>query len=111
LALRSAVPTTLVYEPTDGWPQPVEFAAYFVASEAMANIAKHSAASTAEIRVTASAGLAAIELRDDGRGGAAIDLGSGLRGLADRVEALGGRLQVASPVGVGTSITAKIPLK
>jgi signal transduction histidine kinase len=111
LALRSAVPTTLVYKPTDRWPQPVEFAAYFVASEALANIAKHAAASTVEIRVTASAELAAIELRDDGRGGAATDLGSGLRGLADRVEALGGRLLVSSPAGEGTSITAEIPLR
>ena len=86
------MPATLTNELTGRLPEPVEFAAYFVASEALTNVAKHAGASRVSIRVAASPDLAVVEISDDGIGGASTDLGSGLRGLADRVEALGGRL-------------------
>jgi signal transduction histidine kinase len=84
-------------------------AAYCVASEAGANAAKHSHAS--EVRLAASRGgpLLVLEVSDDGIGGAGAGGGSGLRGLADRVEALGGRLTVSSPPGRGTTVRAEIP--
>ncbi len=109
LVLRSAVPTTLSVDPGERLPQPVEFAAYFVASEALANVAKYARASTAAVRVRRIGRNAAVEIADDGVGGADPTRGSGLRGLSDRVEALGGRLQVVSPVGGGTVVTAELP--
>jgi len=109
LVARSTVPTTLTYECEGRLPEPVEVAAYFVASEALANIAKYARASTATIRVSRDAGSAFIEIADDGVGGADERAGSGLRGLADRVETLSGRLHVASPAGAGTTITAELP--
>ncbi len=111
LALRSAVPATLTNQLTSRLPEPVEFAAYFVASEALTNVAKHAAASRVCIRVAATPETAVIEISDDGIGGAATDLGSGLRGLADRVEALGGRLTITSTNGGGTTVTARMPLR
>jgi signal transduction histidine kinase len=111
LALRSGVPTTLMDELTARLPQPVEFAAYFVASEALTNVAKHAAATRVCIRVAAAPEMAVIEISDDGIGGASTDLGSGLRGLSDRVEALGGRLTISSTPGAGTTVTARMPLQ
>jgi signal transduction histidine kinase len=111
LTLRSPVPATLNYGPTNRLPGQVELAAYFVASEALANVAKHAQANCAAIDVRADGQRAVIEIADDGIGGAATDLGSGLRGLADRVEALGGRLTVTSPQGLGTTVTAQIPYR
>ena len=111
LALRSPVPATLSYGRPSRLPEQVEFAAYFVASEALANVAKHAEAGTVAIQVTSRQRRAVIEIADDGIGGAATDLGSGLRGLADRVEALGGRLQVSSPTGSGTIVRAQMPLR
>ena len=109
LALRSTVATTVSYEPTDRLPEPVELAAYFVASEALANVAKYSEASSVTMRVWRSNGVACIEVADDGVGGADDAAGSGLRGLADRVEALQGSLRVVSPPGAGTTVTAELP--
>jgi signal transduction histidine kinase len=86
-----------------------ELVAYFVCSEALANIAKYADASQARIAVTASDGELSIIVGDDGVGGADARRGSGLRGLADRVEALGGRLRVASPPGGGTRVEAVLP--
>jgi len=111
LALRSGVPATLMNELTTRLPEPVEFAAYFVASEALTNVAKHAAATHVFIRVAAAPDMAVIEISDDGIGGASITLGSGLRGLADRVEALGGRLTIASTPGAGTTVAARMPLQ
>jgi hypothetical protein len=92
-------------------PAPVaEAAVYFVCSEALANVGKHAHASHASVRVTASDGLLIVEVVDDGVGGAEVAAGSGLQGLMDRVEALGGRLVVASPSGGGTRIVAELPL-
>ena len=90
-------------------PEPVAFAAYFVASEALANVAKYAQATAATVRVVRTGTDAVIEITDDGVGGADPARGSGLRGLADRVEALGGRLRVSSPAGGGTVVTAELP--
>jgi signal transduction histidine kinase len=109
LATRSPVPTTVAYEANCRLPEPVELAAYFVASEALTNVAKYAGASTATVRVWRNDGQAAIEIADDGVGGADGSRGSGLRGLADRVEALEGSLRVYSPAGGGTVVTAEMP--
>ena len=109
LVLRSAVPARLVVEPGARLPRQVEFAAYFVASEALANTAKYAGASAVTVRLMRGDAVAVIEIADDGIGGADPAAGSGLRGLADRVEALGGRLRVASPPDGGTVVTAELP--
>ncbi len=88
----------------------VEAAAYFVAAEALTNAAKYADASHVEIRASANDDELTISIRDDGRDGADSATGSGLRGLADRVAALGGQLEVRSPAGAGTEIEARVPL-
>ena len=107
LADRSSVPVTIV-APNERLPVAVEAAAYFLCSEALANVAKHARASQATIRVTAESELLTVEVSDDGVGGADPAAGSGLRGLADRVEALGGQLLVESPRGRGTRLVARL---
>jgi signal transduction histidine kinase len=109
LAARSTVATTVSYEPPDRLPEPVELAAYFVASEALANVSKYAEATSVTMRVWRAGRVAGIEVSDDGVGGADDTAGSGLRGLADRVEALQGSLRVVSPPGVGTIVTAELP--
>ena len=109
LASRSPLPV-LVDAPEERLPEPVEAAAYFVVSEALANVAKYAQATEAAVRVARSNGRVVVEVRDDGVGGAEPGSGSGLRGLADRVSALSGTLTVESPRGVGTVIRADIPL-
>ena len=108
LAARTPVPVEL--DAAEGrYPPAVEAAAYFVASEALANVVKHAGASRVRVRAAVADGVLELEVADDGVGGAAIEAGSGLRGLADRVEAVGGRLRVESPPGGGTRIVARIP--
>jgi signal transduction histidine kinase len=80
-----------------------------VVAEALANVAKYARASEVRVQVSRENGHARIEVADDGVGGAVQDAGSGLRGLADRVEALGGRLVLDSPAGAGTRLRAEIP--
>jgi signal transduction histidine kinase len=109
LAARSAVTTVVSVDLAERLPEPVEVAAYFVASEALANVAKYAQATAVTIRVSRDRDGALVEIVDDGVGGADDEAGSGLRGLADRVEALGGNLRILSPIGVGTTITAVIP--
>jgi signal transduction histidine kinase len=109
LAARSAVPATVVCEPGPRLPQPIEFAAYFVASEALANVAKYARASAVTVRLLRSGPNAVIEIADDGVGGADLAAGSGLRGLSDRVVALHGSLHVVSPPGGGTVVRAELP--
>jgi signal transduction histidine kinase len=111
LARRAEVPTTVSYEPGPRLPEPVAFAAYFVTSEALANVAKYAHASAAAVSLRRTATGAVVEITDDGVGGADPASGSGLRGLADRVEALDGRLTVSSPSGAGTVITAELPCR
>jgi signal transduction histidine kinase len=109
LASRAAVATTVSFEPSERLPEPVELAAYFVASEALANVGKYAQANQASIRVWRTGEAASIEIADDGIGGADDARGSGLRGLVDRVEALDGELCVVSPPGAGTTVTARMP--
>lgn len=109
LVRRAAVPVRLSV--ADGrFAPPVEAAAYFVCSEALANIGKYAEASEAALAVERREGALVVSVRDDGRGGASVAAGSGLRGLADRVEALGGRLTVESPPGHGTLLVAELPV-
>jgi signal transduction histidine kinase len=109
LAARATVPVRLAVELDGRLPEPLEVAAYYLVSESLANIGKHAQASTATISVARSNGEVVIEIVDDGIGGADTERGSGLRGLADRVEALDGRLRVWTPVGHGTRVRAEIP--
>jgi signal transduction histidine kinase len=111
LATRSPVPTTVDVQLARRLPEAQEVALYFVAAEALANVAKYADASQVEIRVEQDPDDATIEIADDGVGGASANGGSGLRGLKDRVEALGGRLRVDSPPGAGTTVRAQVPLR
>ncbi|MGH3117078.1 MAG: sensor histidine kinase, partial [Gaiellales bacterium] len=90
-------------------PEPVEVAAYYLVSEGLTNVAKYAHASRATVEVARANGRLVVEVVDDGVGGADPAGGSGLRGLADRVEALDGRLRVWSPTGGGTKVRAEIP--
>ncbi len=110
LVTRSPVPVTLAEAPEDRLPEPVEAAAYYVVAEALTNVAKYAQAPTATVRVSRNDGRALVEVADDGVGGADPEVGSGLRGLADRVEALDGHLEVESSPGTGTTIRAEIPV-
>ncbi|MET0836108.1 MAG: ATP-binding protein, partial [Thermoleophilaceae bacterium] len=92
-------------------PLSVQTTAYFVVAEALTNASKHSHADCIEVRVAVGEGEATVEVRDDGEGGVDAARGTGLRGLADRVSALGGTLAIDSPVGAGTRIRARMPLK
>jgi signal transduction histidine kinase len=109
LASRSGVPTTVSFEAPERLPEPVELAAYFVACEALANVAKYAQATRATVRVSRRDGVAVIEIADDGIGGARETGGTGLQGLADRVAALDGTLRILSPPGAGTVVTADLP--
>jgi signal transduction histidine kinase len=109
LVARAPVPVTLEAE-TGRLPEQVESAAYFVVSEALANVAKYSEASRATVRVRRENGRVTVDVTDDGVGGADAARGSGLRGLADRVAALDGTLELDSPPGRGTRLRAEIPV-
>jgi signal transduction histidine kinase len=109
LAARSKIPTTVTCDVPGRLPEPVELAAYFVAAEALTNVAKYADAREASVRAWLDGEMAVVEVADDGVGGADDSKGSGLRGLADRVEALDGRLRVVSPAGAGTVVTAELP--
>ena len=109
LARRCPVHVDIAAMPDGRLPEPVETAAYFITSEALANTVKHAGASHATIAVRRTNGHAVIEVADDGCGGARLDAGSGLRGLRDRVEALDGQLELESRRGAGTHLRAEIP--
>jgi signal transduction histidine kinase len=111
LARRSAVPVQLEVRAETRLPPPLEVAAYYVVSEALTNTVKHAHASVAHISVEARPGMLMLSIRDDGSGGAEPTRGSGLVGLTDRVEALGGTIQVASPVGEGTTLRVTLPIE
>jgi signal transduction histidine kinase len=111
LVSRAPVPVTLEAETDERLPEPVERAAYFVVSEALANIAKYAQASHATVQVRQINGRVAVDVTDDGVGGADAARGSGLRGLADRVAALDGTLSLDSPPGHGTRLHAEIPCR
>jgi signal transduction histidine kinase len=109
LAERTPLPVSLDQMPAERLPAPVEAAAYFVVAEALTNVARYAKASQAAVRIGRNAGYAVVEVRDDGVGGADPATGTGLRGLADRLAALDGRLEVHSPPGEGTTVRAEVP--
>jgi signal transduction histidine kinase len=109
LARRSAVPVRLDLRTDRRLPESAEVAAYYVVAEALTNAAKHAQASEVNIRVEAEGANLHVSIRDDGIGGADLAKGSGLIGLTDRVEALGGQMSISSHVGSGTSLLVKIP--
>jgi signal transduction histidine kinase len=109
LAARSPVPVELEIEVEGRLPEPLEVAAYYVISESLTNIAKHAQARTARVEIVKDQGELVLEIVDDGIGGADSERGTGIRGLADRVESLDGRLRVWTPRGGGTRVRAEIP--
>jgi PAS domain S-box-containing protein len=109
LAERTPLPVRLHISLDERPPESVEITAYFVVAESLTNVAKHAAASSAEVEVVYDGRLLTVSASDDGIGGARLEAGSGLRGLADRVETLGGRLTLASEPGAGTVVRAELP--
>jgi signal transduction histidine kinase len=111
LARRSGVPVELTIDVQARLPEPVEVAAYYVVSEALTNAVKHARASVAHVDARAQDGSLHLSVRDDGIGGADARRGSGLIGLTDRVEALGGVISLSSPTGVGTELRVDLPIQ
>jgi signal transduction histidine kinase len=111
LAARAVVPVRLRVEVEGRLSEPLEVAAFYLVSESLANVGKHANATSASVEVARRNGHIVVEVIDDGIGGADTERGSGLRGLADRVEALDGRLRIWSPKGGGTRLCAEIPLR
>jgi PAS domain S-box-containing protein len=111
LAGRCGIPVDLSAELEDRLPAPVEAAAYYIVAEALTNATKHAAAARVRVDVRQLDGEALVEVADDGVGGAERSGGSGLRGLADRVDALGGELELVSPAGAGTLLRARLPVR
>jgi signal transduction histidine kinase len=109
LACRAPLPVQLTVDVERRLPAPIEIAAYYLVSEALTNVAKYAGATTAAVNVTRHSGRVVVEVIDDGIGGADAAGGSGLRGLADRVQALRGHVHVVSPPGGGTRVRAEIP--
>ncbi len=110
LVRRSAVPVHLDILLDRQLPEPVEIAVYYSVAEAITNAAKHANATAVDIEASARDGVLHVRVRDNGRGGADFGDGSGLVGLTDRVEALGGRLLLQSPPGEGTTLEITLPL-
>ena len=111
LATRAPFPVEISGVPGDRFDEAVEAALYYVVAESLTNAAKYAEPSAARVDMSRTDSSVVVEIHDDGRGGANLGGGSGLRGLADRVEALGGRLEVRSPVGAGTVVRAQLPLR
>jgi signal transduction histidine kinase len=111
LARKSPVAVSLDVEIPERPPESVEIAVYYVVSEALANVAKHAGASEASVSVASADALLRAEITDDGVGGAELARGSGIVGLVDRVEALGGHFALESPPGRGTKIAIELPLE
>ncbi|MGD9573685.1 MAG: sensor histidine kinase [Thermoleophilia bacterium] len=109
LAVLAPVPVDLRVDVDGRLPEGLEVAAYYLVSESLANVGKHARATAVTVEVVRSEGMLTVVVADDGVGGADTEAGSGLRGLADRVEALGGRLRIWSPRGGGTRVTAELP--
>ena len=109
LLARAPVPVEITELPEERLAGPIEAAAYYVVAEAITNVAKYARASYVTVSIRRSNGSATVVVTDDGIGGANPAVGTGLRGLADRLEALDGRLEVDSPTARGTRISAEIP--
>jgi glucose-6-phosphate-specific signal transduction histidine kinase len=110
LARRSPIPVDLQVHVNERLPEPVEVSAYYVIAEALTNAAKHARASTVSVQIEVVGDVLLLAVRDDGAGGADFTRGTGLAGLKDRVEALGGRIFLDSPLGAGTSLRVQLPL-
>jgi signal transduction histidine kinase len=110
LARRSSIPVRLALDLDGRLPEPVELTAYYTVAEALTNAAKHARASTADVDVEIRDGRLHVRVSDDGRGGADPAAGSGLIGLTDRVESLGGVLTLCSQADVGTTVEITVPL-
>jgi signal transduction histidine kinase len=110
LATRAPLPVALENEIEGRLPESVEAALYYVVSESLTNVAKYAKASKVTVSTACAGGVARVEVADDGIGGADVSGGSGLRGLADRIEALGGAFGIESDPGEGTRVWAEIPL-
>jgi signal transduction histidine kinase len=110
LARRSPVPVDLQVRVDGRIPEPVEVSAYYIVAEALTNAAKHARASAIVVEAEVAGDVLRVTVRDDGAGGADLGGGTGLVGLKDRVEALGGRIVLQSPRGAGTSLRAELPL-
>jgi len=110
LASRAPLPVDVRARLEERLPEAIETAAYFAVSEALANVVKHAGAGLVAVDVDVACGRLLIDVTDDGCGGASVDGGSGLRGLADRVGALDGRVSIESPPGAGTHLRVEIPL-
>jgi signal transduction histidine kinase len=108
LARRSPVPVDLTVRVAGRLPDRVELGAYYIVSEALANVAKHANAEMVMVSVAAGRGVLSLSVRDDGVGGADAD-GSGLTGLRERAEALGGTLRLTSTPGQGTTVDVRLP--
>ena len=111
LARRSAVPARIDIQVDRRLPEPVETAAYYTVAEALTNAAKHARATAADIEAAERDGVLHVKVRDNGSGGADCSHGSGLVGLKDRAEALGGHLNLHSPPGAGTTLEIDLPLR
>ncbi|GFG51084.1 sensor histidine kinase [Mycolicibacterium agri] len=110
LARRCAIPVDLDLDISGRLPEPIEVAAYYVVAEALTNAVKYAGASEIAVHASVDDAILRLVVGDDGIGGAVVGSGSGLIGLKDRVEVLGGQFDVVSPTGVGTTLTATIPL-
>jgi len=109
LARRSTVPIDVDVRLDGRLPTPIEAAAYYIASEALTNVAKHAHANVVQLLAAHDKGILTIEVRDDGIGGADAGHGSGILGLTDRVEALGGTISITSPPRRGTTLSVRLP--
>jgi signal transduction histidine kinase len=109
LAGRCPVPVEIDVQAEGRLPEVIESTAYFVVAESLANVAKHSRATRGWVRAQVRDGELELVVRDNGVGGASPD-GSGMVGIADRVDAVGGRIEIESPPGAGTTITVRMPL-
>ena len=110
LARRSAIAVELDVAAIGRLPEPIEVAVYYVVSESLTNATRHAHASVVEVDAESSGGTVRVRVRDDGVGGADPSRGSGLTGLKDRIEALGGAFSVQSPAGGGTMVSCELPV-
>jgi signal transduction histidine kinase len=111
IANRAPFPVEITGVPVLRLPEAVEAAVYYVVAESLTNAAKYADASEARVELSRTNETVVVEIRDNGSGGASLSGGSGIRGLVDRIEALGGQVELESPAGAGTVIRAKLPLR
>ena len=111
IATRAPFKVEISGVPHERLPAVIEAAIYYVVAESLTNAAKHAGASEARVVLSTTGDTVTVEIRDNGGGGASLGDGSGIRGLADRVEALGGRFEIQSPPGAGTVVEAELPLR